>query len=116
MVCNLSTEIFIWLTTYVLAGFPLQAYLTAQTITVFQYTGQDLLDSSSYWALRLFLLAIGVGLSYFLMCIFMNCIQVVSISLGILLGSKSNLISMYLDSIGGNILREFSTKASHSTT
>ncbi len=46
---------------------PLQAFLFAKVIVVFELTGQDLLDQSRFWALMWVMLAIGVGLSYFIL-------------------------------------------------
>ena len=47
------------------AAQPLQAYLMAQVITVFQYTTDEALTAgASYWSLRFVYLAIGVGVGY----------------------------------------------------
>ncbi|KAI9744703.1 MAG: hypothetical protein M1818_001628 [Claussenomyces sp. TS43310] len=45
---------------------PVQSYLMAQIIVVFQLTGQALVDGSEYWSLRFVYLAIGVGAGYFI--------------------------------------------------
>ncbi|KAL7798115.1 multidrug resistance-type transporter protein [Trichoderma ceciliae] len=47
------------------AAVPLQAWLFAQLIVVFQFTGQKLLHESQFWSLMWFVLAIGVGCAYF---------------------------------------------------
>ncbi|KAE8373973.1 P-loop containing nucleoside triphosphate hydrolase protein [Aspergillus bertholletiae] len=46
------------------AAFPLQSWLFAQLIHVFQYTGQQLADAANFWALMFFILALGVALCY----------------------------------------------------
>jgi len=46
---------------------PLQAYLFAKIIVVFTASGQELIDQSRFWSLMWVCLAIGVGLSYFLL-------------------------------------------------
>ncbi|EHK40810.1 multidrug resistance-type transporter protein [Trichoderma atroviride IMI 206040] len=47
------------------AATPLQAWLFAKLIVVFEFTGQKLLHESRFWSLMWFVLAIGVGISYF---------------------------------------------------
>ncbi|KAL6908412.1 multidrug resistance-type transporter protein [Trichoderma evansii] len=47
------------------AATPLQAWLFAKLIVVFDFTGQKLLHESQFWSLMWFVLAIGVGVSYF---------------------------------------------------
>jgi ATP-binding cassette, subfamily B (MDR/TAP), member 1 len=49
------------------SAIPLQAYLFAKIIVVFNYTGQRLLDESNFYSLMWLVLAIGVGLAYFCM-------------------------------------------------
>ncbi|KAF2093344.1 P-loop containing nucleoside triphosphate hydrolase protein [Rhizodiscina lignyota] len=46
--------------------FPLMAWIFAQLINVFTLTGQALLSQGNHWSLMFFILAIGVGLSYFI--------------------------------------------------
>ncbi|OGM40492.1 lipid A export ATP-binding/permease protein msbA [Aspergillus bombycis] len=46
------------------AAFPLQSWLFAKLIHVFQYTGQQLADAADFWALMFFILALGVALCY----------------------------------------------------
>lgn len=46
---------------------PMQAYLMAQVVTVFQYTTSSALSAgATYWALRFTYLAIGLGVAYFI--------------------------------------------------
>ncbi|KAL7935060.1 multidrug resistance-type transporter protein [Trichoderma chlorosporum] len=47
------------------AAIPLQAWLFAKLIVVFQFTGQQLLHESQFWSLMWLVLAIGVGCAYF---------------------------------------------------
>ncbi|PTB65292.1 P-loop containing nucleoside triphosphate hydrolase protein [Trichoderma citrinoviride] len=47
------------------AATPLQAWLFAKLIVVFQFTGAKLLSESRFWSLMWFVLAIGVGCAYF---------------------------------------------------
>ncbi|PTB81606.1 P-loop containing nucleoside triphosphate hydrolase protein [Trichoderma longibrachiatum ATCC 18648] len=47
------------------AATPLQAWLFAKLIVVFQFTGAKLLSESRFWSLMWFILAIGVGCAYF---------------------------------------------------
>ncbi|RDW67692.1 ABC transporter transmembrane region-containing protein [Coleophoma cylindrospora] len=58
------------------AGFPVQAFLFAQLISVFQYTGTQLKDSASHWSLMFFILAICVGCAYFILGWSSNTISV----------------------------------------
>lgn len=48
------------------AVVPLLAYIFAQLINVFTLTGQALVDQGNHWSLMFFVLAIGVGLAYFI--------------------------------------------------
>jgi ATP-binding cassette subfamily B (MDR/TAP) protein 1 len=64
--------------TTVLAGAPLQAYLFAKLITVFQYTGEQLSIKTAHLALMFFVLAIGVGYGYFALGWSSNKVSVVS--------------------------------------
>lgn len=45
---------------------PLQAYLFAKIVTVFQLSGHELVYESQHWSLRFLYLAIGVGVAYFI--------------------------------------------------
>ncbi len=48
-------------------SFPLQAYLFAQLVAVFQERrGQQILDDSAHWALMFFILALCLGATYFI--------------------------------------------------
>ncbi|KAL7927748.1 multidrug resistance-type transporter protein [Trichoderma austrokoningii] len=47
------------------AATPLQAWLFAKLIVVFEFSGEKLLHESRFWSLMWFVLAIGVGISYF---------------------------------------------------
>jgi len=47
------------------AAIPVQAYLFAKILVVFNLKGDDLLRESSFWSLMWFVCAVGVGLSYF---------------------------------------------------
>ncbi|KAL3419339.1 ABC transporter [Phlyctema vagabunda] len=58
------------------SGFPLQAYLFANIITVFNYTGQKLTDTTNHWALMFVILAIGVGVSYYVVGFSANVISI----------------------------------------
>ncbi|PYI09402.1 lipid A export ATP-binding/permease protein msbA [Aspergillus sclerotiicarbonarius CBS 121057] len=46
------------------AAFPLQSWLFAKLIEVFQYTGQRLVDAANFWALMFFILALGTAVCY----------------------------------------------------
>jgi len=48
-----------------LASYALQSWLFAHIIEVFDYQGQRLADTASFWALMFFVLALGVALCYF---------------------------------------------------
>lgn len=50
-----------------LAAFPLQSWLFAKLIAVFQLTGQRLAHAANFWALMFFILALGTAASYGLM-------------------------------------------------
>jgi ATP-binding cassette subfamily B (MDR/TAP) protein 1 len=46
-------------------SFPIQAYLFAQSVQVFQeLRGQQILDDSAHWALMFFILALCIGIMY----------------------------------------------------
>jgi len=47
------------------AAIPVQAYLFAKILIIFNLEGDALLRESSFWALMWFVCALGVGLSYF---------------------------------------------------
>ena len=47
------------------AMFALQSWIFAKLIQVFQYTGQQLIDTGNFWSLIFFILAIGAGIFYF---------------------------------------------------
>lgn len=49
------------------AAFPLQSWLFAKLIAVFQLTGQSLAHAANFWALMFFILALGTAASYGLM-------------------------------------------------
>ncbi|KAK4164700.1 ABC transporter [Cladorrhinum sp. PSN259] len=51
------------------AGTPLQAYLFAKIVQVYQYVGDPpkFRSEGNFWSLMWFVLAIGIGLAYFLM-------------------------------------------------
>ncbi|KAH7123177.1 P-loop containing nucleoside triphosphate hydrolase protein [Dactylonectria macrodidyma] len=49
------------------ASTPLQAYLFAKAVVVFQGEGQQLIDNGNFWSLMWVVLAIGVGISFFFM-------------------------------------------------
>lgn len=46
---------------------PLQAYFFAHVISVFSETGQQLLDDSAFWSKWWAVLAVGIGVSYFIL-------------------------------------------------
>ncbi|RAK97348.1 ABC transporter ATP-binding protein [Aspergillus ibericus CBS 121593] len=46
------------------AVFPLQSWLFAKLIEVFQYTGQRLVHAANFWALMFFILALGTAVCY----------------------------------------------------
>jgi hypothetical protein len=60
------------------SAFPLQAWLFANLLTVIAAPVDDLPSVSSYWALRFFILAIGVAVAYFTLGTSSNAISVVS--------------------------------------
>jgi hypothetical protein len=64
---------------FILAGFPLQAYLFAKLITVFAYTGKQLEWTTDHWALMFVILAIGIGVSFFILGWASNTVSYVSI-------------------------------------
>ncbi|KAE8154540.1 putative ABC multidrug transporter [Aspergillus avenaceus] len=45
-------------------AFPLQSWLFAKLIQVFQFTGQKLVDAANFWALMFFVLALAVAALY----------------------------------------------------
>lgn len=47
------------------SAFPLQSYIFAKIVAVFQETGPALLAAGSFWAAMFFALSIAVGISYF---------------------------------------------------
>jgi ATP-binding cassette subfamily B (MDR/TAP) protein 1 len=47
------------------AAFPIQAYLFAQLVVVFQEFGQQLIDDTAHWALMFVVLACCIGFFYF---------------------------------------------------
>ncbi|GKZ28158.1 hypothetical protein AbraCBS73388_011983, partial [Aspergillus brasiliensis] len=49
------------------AAFPIQSWLFAKLIAVFQLTGQSLAHAANFWALMFFILALGTAASYGLM-------------------------------------------------
>lgn len=51
------------------AALPLQAYFFGNVISIFQKTGQELRDESSFWASIWVGLAVGVGVCYFVVII-----------------------------------------------
>ncbi|UKZ61367.1 uncharacterized protein TrAtP1_002633 [Trichoderma atroviride] len=48
------------------SAMPLQAYLFANIVTVFQLSGHALVSEGQNWSLRFLYMAIGVGVSYFI--------------------------------------------------
>lgn len=56
----------IW-TNYGIASAPLQAYLFAALLSLFQLRGEYLRDLTDFWCLMTVMLAVLVGLSYFAM-------------------------------------------------
>lgn len=49
------------------AAYPIQAYLFAQIISVFSYTGAQLKSATEHYALMFFILGLGAGLAWFIM-------------------------------------------------
>ncbi|OJD17431.1 hypothetical protein AJ78_02456 [Emergomyces pasteurianus Ep9510] len=49
------------------SAFAIQSYIFAQLTTVFQLTGPALIDRSEFWSLMFFILALCVGLFYFVL-------------------------------------------------
>lgn len=64
---NLTASIVLLMLTisFVSAGFSVQAYLFAQFIQTFQYTGAKLLERRDFWSLMFFVLGLGTGACYF---------------------------------------------------
>ncbi|KND86377.1 Multidrug resistance protein 2 [Tolypocladium ophioglossoides CBS 100239] len=52
---------------HMVASTPLQAYLFAKVVVIFQEQGQQLIDDGNFWSLMWLVMAIAVGLSYFFM-------------------------------------------------
>lgn len=61
--CSNDSCMVQWANT-VIAVFPLQSWLFAKLIEVFQYTGQRLVHAANFWALMFFILALGTGICY----------------------------------------------------
>jgi len=57
------------------AAVPLQAYLFAHVIVVFQETGQQLLDDSVFWSKIWAVLAACIGFSYFVMALVSTIVE-----------------------------------------
>ncbi|OJJ32293.1 hypothetical protein ASPWEDRAFT_62003 [Aspergillus wentii DTO 134E9] len=62
------------------SGFSLQSWLFAQLIQVFQFRGQKLADAASFWALMFFILALAMGVFYFLMGMSSNSLSMFIVS------------------------------------
>jgi ATP-binding cassette, subfamily B (MDR/TAP), member 1 len=61
------------------AAFPLQSYLFANLISVFNYWGEYLKNLTNFWCLMFFILAAGVGISYFILGWSSNTVSFVSV-------------------------------------
>ena len=48
-----------------IAAFPLQSWLFARLVQVFQYTGEKLVQAANFWSLMFFILALVMALFYF---------------------------------------------------
>ena len=55
------------LLTHLIASYPLQAYVFAKILEVFQYRGKQLIDRGNFWSLMFFVLALCVGFLYLVM-------------------------------------------------
>jgi hypothetical protein len=60
-----------------LAGWPIQSFLFAKIVTTFQLTGRALIKGSEHWALMFFILAIGIGIMYFVLGWLANTLSMV---------------------------------------
>lgn len=76
--CKCSDLVRMDATHMTLAAMPLQAYLFAKVVTIFQLTDHALVHGSQHWALRFFYLAIGVGVAYFIIGWSCKALEVVS--------------------------------------
>lgn len=63
----------------ILAAFPLHAFLFAKLISLFNFWGQYLHDQTNWWCLMFTLLAVSVGISYFVLGWSSNTISFVSV-------------------------------------
>lgn len=61
-----------------LAAFPLQAYLFANLISLFAFSGYFLREATNFWCLMTVVLAVGVGICYFLLGWACNTVSFVS--------------------------------------
>ena len=60
------------------AAYALQSYFFSQIITVFQLTGQRLVDGGNFWSLMFFILAVCIGACYFTIGYAAHSVSVVS--------------------------------------
>ncbi|PWY75371.1 putative ABC multidrug transporter [Aspergillus heteromorphus CBS 117.55] len=57
------------------AGFSLQSWLVARLVQVFQFTGQKLADAANFWSLMFFILALAMGVCYYVVGMASNSIS-----------------------------------------
>lgn len=101
-----------------LAAFPIQAYLFAQLISVFNFYWWPwfLQYLTNWWCLMFTVLAIGVGVSYFILGWSANTVSYVSDVLHFLILSTADRYSTSPQPTGKNISRTYSTNRSLITT
>lgn len=62
-----------------LVAFPLHAFLFAKLISLFNFGGQYLQDQTNFWCFMFSVLAVGVGISYFILGWSSNVVSFVSV-------------------------------------
>lgn len=62
----------------IIAAFPIQAYLFARLISLFAFYGEYLRDETQFWCIMTVVLAVGVGVCYFVLSWACNTISFVS--------------------------------------
>jgi hypothetical protein len=62
----------------IIAAFPIQAYLFARLISLFAFYGDYLRDETQFWCIMTVVLAVGVGICYFILSWACNTVSFVS--------------------------------------